>query len=66
MVRLYIWGTNEKVIAVRFTHADIDALPATTWCTLFNCLIEDGGMKTELTSRVKEHIVQGRIEGVSI
>ena len=66
VIRLYIWCTNEKAVAVILPQADIYALPATMWCTLLNCLIEDGGMPTELASRVKEHIAQGRIEGMRI
>ena len=66
VIRLYIWGTNEKVVAIKLSHADMNVLIVITWCILLNSLIEDGRVSTKLASGEKEHIVQCRIERVSI
>jgi hypothetical protein len=66
VIRLYIWVANEDAVAVEFSHANMYALISMMWCTLFNSLVEDGGMPTELASGEKEDITQGRVEGVRV
>jgi hypothetical protein len=66
VIRLYIRVANEEAIAMEFSHGDMGAPVAATWCRLLNILIEDVRMPTELSSGIEEDIAQGRVEGMSV